>query len=94
MKPTPGLQAAPGVQNRAMTMPMTMENTGPPMTGTSLPSSHEGMAMARHTAMPGRYFLMVCIRFLIYFRSLRMASTMRVSPVSMMLRGMARFSRT
>ena len=94
VKPTPGLQAAPGVQSRAMTMPMTMENTGPPMTGTSLPSSHEGTAMARHTAMPGRCFLMVCIRFLIYSRSLRMASTMRVRPVSMMLRGMARFSRT
>ena len=61
VKPTPGLQAAPGVQNRAMTIPMTMENTGPPMTGTSLPSSHEGTAMARHTAMPERYFLMVCI---------------------------------
>ena len=58
----PGLQDAPGVQNRAISIPMRMEKTGPPITGTSFPSSQEGTAMARHTARPGIFFLIDCIR--------------------------------
>ncbi len=61
VKPMPGLQTVPGVHSKAMIIPRRMEKTGPPMTGTSLPSSHDGMAMERHTAIPGRLFLMVCM---------------------------------
>ena len=61
-KVTPGLNASFGDQNSAMTMPMRIENTAPPTTGTSLPSSQAGIEMARHTPRPGSSCLIFCTK--------------------------------
>ena len=63
VKLTPGLVVAPGVQISAATMPIRIEKTGPPTTGTSFPSSHDGIAIARQTPIPGAYFLIVSTTF-------------------------------
>ena len=40
------------LRKRAMTIPMSMENTGPPTTGRSLPRKNDGTAIARHRRTP------------------------------------------
>ena len=45
------------VQKSVITIPKRIEKTGPPTTGTNLPSNQAGMAIARHTISPGNLVL-------------------------------------
>ena len=47
-------------KNRVTIMPIRMEKTGPPTTGTALPKNHAGMAMARQSRMPAVFFAKNC----------------------------------
>ena len=50
-----------------------MANTGPPTMGKALPSSQQGMAISRHSAVPGAIFLNIVIKTslsLVLFRTI------------------------
>ena len=57
----PGCTLVLFFQNSVSTMPIRMENTGPPTTGTACPSSHAGIAMHRHSSIPAPFFLIKSI---------------------------------
>ena len=61
VKPMPGCTLVLFFQNSVSTMPIRMENTGPPTTGTACPSSHAGIAMHRHSSSPAPFFLIKSI---------------------------------
>ena len=52
-------------KNRVTIMPIRMEKTGPPTTGTALPKNHAGMAMARQIRMPAVFFAKNCCNVLV-----------------------------
>ena len=49
---TPASRPPRSFRKSATTMPATMESTGPPTTGTAVPTIQQGMEMARQRRMP------------------------------------------
>ena len=69
----PGCMLSGGRRMAVMTMPAKMANTGPPTMGRALPSSQQGMAISRHSAVPGAIFLNIVIKTslsLVLFRTI------------------------
>ncbi len=46
-----------------MNMPITIANTGPPITGIMFPTNHDGTAIKSASKMPGNFFFMTSPSF-------------------------------
>ena len=59
----PGEKTVLSVRIRVTIIPIRIEKTGPPTTGTAFPSSHDGMAISRHKSRPAPFFLKKFIKY-------------------------------
>ena len=63
VKLIPGEKTVLSVRIRVTIIPIRIEKTGPPTTGTAFPSSHDGMAISRHKSRPAPFFLKKFIKY-------------------------------